>query len=58
MRELSPRMECLVSSDFVNRAMSEASTIGDEPKFVTHTVVAPPILESLRASTISFDEPE
>ena len=56
--ELIPRIECFVSSDFVNSAMSAASTIGDAAKFVTHIVAALPIFESFNASTISFEEPE
>ena len=58
MRELIPKMECFVSSDFVKIEISDASTIGDEPKFVTQIVVAPPIFESRRASTISLDDHE
>ena len=58
MRELIARMECLVSSDFVKSAMSEASTSGDVPKFVTQIVVAPQAWLSLMASTMSLDAPE
>ena len=51
IRELMPRIECFVSSDCVNRQMSETSV-------VRQIVVALHIWETLRASIISTECPE
>lgn len=58
IRELMPRIECFVSSDCVNRQMSETSVIGLEPCLVRQIVVALHIWETLRASIISTECPE